>query len=62
MQEMDFMFRDTHEQTDGRTNGWTDRRGSQNSYLDLLFLTELFYFFHESDDVEGQEIKSRHTF
>ena len=23
---------------DGRTDGWTDRRGSQNSYLDLKCL------------------------
>ena len=27
-------FLDT--QTNGRTDGWTDRRGSQNSYLDIL--------------------------
>ena len=25
----------THTRTDERTNGWTDRRGSRNSYLDL---------------------------
>ena len=27
-------FLDTR--TDGQTDGWTDRRGSQNSYLDIL--------------------------
>ena len=27
-------FLDTR--TNGRTDGWTDRRGSQNSYLDIL--------------------------
>ena len=30
----------THERTNGMTNGWTDRRGSWNSYLDEAYLTE----------------------
>ena len=26
----------THRHMDGRNDGWTDRRGSQNSYLDCV--------------------------
>ena len=33
-------FLDTR--TDGQTDGWTDRRGSQNSYLDIFFDHENF--------------------
>ena len=31
----------TNERTDGRTNGWTDRRGSRNSYLDSDILPQV---------------------
>ena len=35
----------THERTNGRTDGWTDRRGSRNSYLDISFLAVLLKGF-----------------
>ena len=39
LQEMELNFGHTDGRTDRRTEGWTDKRGSQNSYLDALFLT-----------------------
>ena len=33
---MELIFGHTHTRTDGRTDGWTDKRGSRNSYLDVV--------------------------
>ena len=38
----------THARTDGTTHGWTDRRGSRNSYLDYLTLEWLVFMRSKS--------------
>ena len=35
LQELELVFGQTHERTDERTNGWTDRRDVGNSILDF---------------------------
>ena len=48
LQEIKLIFGHTHKRTnvrtDGRMNGWTDRCGSRNSCLDILFFT--YYSFN----------------
>ena len=35
---MELIFRHTHTRKRNRKHGWTDRRGSRNSYLDWLIV------------------------
>ena len=50
LQALELLFGQTHRQTEGRTaDGRTDRRGSQNSYLDIAlchFTSRHFTSFH----------------